>query len=77
MDIQIKRPVGVGNELVAITDRLPLRWVRSERPVAVVGSDGPESVHWWQFCLVEMQDVVREQPFEIEDGRIDQEVADP
>jgi hypothetical protein len=24
-----------------------------------------------------MQDVVREQPFEIEDGRIDQEVADP
>jgi hypothetical protein len=54
---KVERAVAVGDQLVAVTDRQPIKRVGDEIAISVVSSHRPERIDRREFAFVEMQDI--------------------
>ena len=57
MNVKVKRPISVSNELVAVAKRHPIERIWNEIAVGVVGCHGPERIDRREFTFFEMENI--------------------
>ena len=58
LDVQVKRAAYVVSQWVAVAEGEAVKRVGNLEAFLVVHRDRPEGVDWWQFLLVEVQNIV-------------------